>query len=54
MATVNGLEAIIYSFQQCDNGLILCDCFIPDAGWRIPVPASLIQVSDNIASLTDK
>ena len=54
MATVNGLDVIIYSFQQYDNGVIMCDCYIPEAGWRIPVAANLIQVIDNRASLTDK
>ena len=47
MATVNGLEAIIYDYRKDEKGAIWCDCFIPDAGWKIPVPASLIQVSDN-------
>ena len=47
MATVNGLEVVIYDFMNDSNGNIICDCFIPDAGWRLPIAAALIQVSDN-------
>ena len=54
MATVNGLDVVIYSFDMNKDGAIICDCYIPEAGWRIPVSANLIQVFDNRASLTDK
>lgn len=43
-AKVNGVSCVVYDYEVENHGLY-CSCYFPELGYRMPVLATLIEVS---------
>lgn len=44
-AKVNGVFCVVYDYEVENHGSMYCSCYFPELGYRMPVLATLIEVS---------
>lgn len=45
IAHVNGVPCVVYDYEVENHGALYCSCYFPELGYRMPVLATLIEVS---------